>query len=138
MAVHEPVADFERIARAGDKLVEAMITKGPFIRFAWGIATDTRLNHHPDAPAGRTLERHDPETLGSNVFMRIERQTLKGFPELNAALFTIRTTFRPVAEVARDPIQRDMLREAIATMSPEALLYKGLTELQAPLVRYLS
>lgn len=138
MAVHEPVADFERIARASDKLIEAMITKGPFIRFAWGIATDTRLNHHPEAPAGRTLERHDPETLGSSVFMRIERQTLKGFPGQNASLFTIRTTFRPLEEVARDPLKREMLREAIATMSPEALTYKGLTELQDPLVRYLS
>lgn len=138
MAVHEPVADFERVARASDKLIEAMITKGPFIRFAWGIATDTRLNHHPEAPAGRTLERHDPETLGRHVCMRIERQTIQGFPGQNAALFTIRTTFRSLAEVAEDPEKRVMLREAIATMSPEALRYKGLTQLQDPLVRYLS
>ncbi len=138
MAVHEPVADFERVARASDKLIEAMIAKGPFIRFAWGIATDTRLNHHPDAPPGRKLTRDDSESLGANVFMRIERQTVKGFPERNAALFTIRTTFRPLQDVASDPEQRVRLREAIATMSPEALIYKGLTELQAPLLRYLS
>ena len=70
--------------------------------------------------------------------MRIERQTLKGFPEHEAAFFTIRTTFRTLADVSRDPGQREQLREAIATMSPDALHYKGLTELQAPLVRYLS
>lgn len=138
MSVHEPVADFERIARASEKLIEATITKGPFIRFAWGIATDTRLNHHPEAPPGRALERDDPDFVGENAFMRIERQTLRGFPAQNAALFTIRTTFRPLKEVAADPGQRALLRDAIATMSPEALVYKGLTELQAPLVRYLS
>ncbi len=138
LAVHEPVADFERIARASDKLIDATITKGPFIRFAWGIATDTRLNHHPDAPPGRLLASEDPATVGENAFMRIERQTLKGFPEHQAGLFTIRTTFRPLSEVAANPEQRAMLREAIATMSPEALVYKGLTKLQEPLVRYLS
>lgn len=138
LAVHEPVADFERIARASDKLVEATITKGPFIRFAWGIATDTRLNHHPDAPPGRTLASDTHEYVGENAFMRIERQTLKGFPEHHASLFTIRTTFRSLKEVAANPLEREKLREAIATMSPEALVYKGLTQLQAPLLRYLS
>ena len=24
--------------------------KGPFVRFAWGFSTDTRLNHHPEPP----------------------------------------------------------------------------------------
>jgi len=138
MAVHEPVADFERIGRASDKLIDAMITKGPFIRFAWGISTDTRLNHHPDLPPGRKLEREDLEDLGEHTYMRIERQTLKGFPEHDAAFFTIRTTFRSLAEVSRDPGQREQLREAIAAMSPDALRYKGLGDLQAPLVRYLS
>ncbi|MNT55581.1 hypothetical protein D3C72_1928250 [compost metagenome] len=70
--------------------------------------------------------------------MRIERQTLKGFPEHHAALFTIRTTFRPLKEVAEDPERRELLRGAIATMSPEALIYKGMTVPQDPLVRYLS
>jgi len=138
MAVHEPVADFERIARASEKLIDAMITKGPFIRFAWGIATDTRLNHHPELPQGRKLEGDALAELGEHVFMRIERQTLKGFPEHDAAFFTIRTTFRTLAEIARDSVQREHLREAIATMGPDALAYKGLEDLQAPLVRYLT
>lgn len=138
MAVHEPVADFERIARASEKLIDAMITKGPFIRFAWGIATDTRLNHHPELPQGRKLEGEALAALGEHAFMRIERQTLKGFPEHDTAFFTIRTTFRSIADVAGDPVQREHLREAIATMSPDALVYKGLKDLQAPLVRFLS
>ena len=46
--------------------------------------------------AGRSLvfDRTKPE-----LYMRIERQLLIGFSECNAALFTIRTYFRDVAEL---------------------------------------
>ncbi len=138
MAVHEPVADFEKVARGSDKLIEAMIHRGPFVRFAWGISTDTTLNHHPENPPGRALDRYEPEAAGEGTYMRIERQTLKGFPEHHAAVFTIRTYFTPVSAVAADPERRAQLRSAIATMSPDALRYKGLEKIQAPLVDYLS
>ncbi|MBM3259089.1 MAG: DUF3445 domain-containing protein [Candidatus Sericytochromatia bacterium] len=126
LAMHEPVADFGNIAKASDRILEAMITKGPFLRFAWGIATDTVLDHHPDSPAGRALPDMSPEGAVRGTYLRIERQTLKGFPEHDAALFTIRTYFKPVAEVAADPERRDLLRDAILSISPEALRYKGI------------
>lgn len=138
LAVHAPVADFERVARTSEKLMEAMLHRGPFVRFAWGIGTDTALNHHPENPPGRSLPRNTPEQAGESTFMRIERQTLRGFPEHQAALFTIRTYFTPVSRIAADPERRIQLREAIATMSPAALAYKGLEAIQAPLVAYLS
>ncbi|MBO9539771.1 DUF3445 domain-containing protein [bacterium] len=137
LAVHAPVADFERVARTSDKILEAMIHRGPFVRFAWGIATDTALNHHPENPPGRALPQNDPIVAGESTYMRIERQTLQGFPEHHAALFTIRTYFTPVRRIAADPERRAQLRDALATMSPEALAYKGLEAIQAPLVAYL-
>lgn len=136
--VHTPVADFEKVARTSDKLLDAMIHRGPFVRFAWGIATDTELNHHPDNPPGRKLEREDAAYAGANTFMRIERQTLKGFPAHHASLFTIRTYFKPVHEVAADPARREQLREALATMTPTAQAYKGLARVRLPLIAYLS
>lgn len=138
MAVHVPVADFEKVARGADKILEATIHRGPFIRFAWGISTDTTLNHHPENPPGRALASYEPEAAGPGTFMRIERQTLKGFPEHQASVFTIRTYFTPVSAIAANPERREQLRSAIATMSPDALRYKGLERIQAPLVAYLS
>jgi hypothetical protein len=50
--VHAPVADMEKINASYRKMFDSLVHKGPFTRFAWGIATDTRLNHHPVAPPG--------------------------------------------------------------------------------------
>jgi len=49
-AVHAPVADMEKVNKHYKKMLEPLVHKGPFTRFAWGIATDTMLNHHPTAP----------------------------------------------------------------------------------------
>lgn len=42
----------EKINRRGDAIAHTMITHKPMVRFAWGLSTDTRLNHHPESPPG--------------------------------------------------------------------------------------
>ena len=36
LTVHEPVADFDRVARSANRMLEALVHRGPFVRFAWG------------------------------------------------------------------------------------------------------
>jgi len=134
LAVHEPVADFERVARTADRMLEALVHRGPFVRFAWGVATDTVLDHHPDSPPGRALSDPSPEAAIAGTWLRIERQTLRGFPEHEAALFTIRTRFTPVTQVARDPARAGLLVAALESMSEAAIAYKGLGNIREPLV----
>jgi dimethylamine monooxygenase subunit A len=127
-SVHEPIAGFAQANRAPLKIVDAMIDRGPFVRFAWGVATDTQLNHHPLPPegvdpaawSGRLFDLSSPR-----LFLRIERQTLFPFRELGAALFTIRTCFRDVRTLAADELE--CLAAALDSMSPEARQYKGLS-----------
>ena len=120
--VHGPVADFQKLAAASGPLVDQMIEKGPFVRFAWGVATDDELNHHPKKNSGREFDPSAPL-----LKLRIERQTLSGFAEVSASLFTIRTYFRDVA-VDLSNQERESLSSAIDSMSPEALAYKGLSK----------
>src|SRR5690606_12959336 len=78
--VHKPVAGFQKLAQAAPGLVEMMVSKGPFVRFAWGVATDRELNHHPKNEfQGRQFDPAKPE-----LQLRIERQTLTSFPEVGA------------------------------------------------------
>jgi hypothetical protein len=120
--VHMPVAGFQKLAKGAPALVDMMIEKGPFVRFAWGVATDRELNHHPaNAFQGRQFDAAKPE-----LDLRIERQTLTSFADAEASLFTIRTFF---LDCAKDlsPEERNAFDRAIDSMSPESLQYKGMT-----------
>ena len=118
-----------------------MITHKPMVRFAWGLSTDTRLNHHPEPPPGVSVEQwqgrnFDPQH--PRLYLRIERQVIWGLSEYEAALFTIRTYFRDCGVVRKDLVLRSKLREAIESMTPESLVYKGLAESKPNILQWLS
>jgi hypothetical protein len=129
--IHAPVAGIEPINRQADKMVDAMInaTQG-YVRFVWGIATDDRLNHHPSKERGRHFDPRNPR-----AFLRIERQTIWGFPEVEASLFTIRTYFEDLATLEQD--KRAKVISAIESMTPASLQYKGLAESRDDLLAWL-
>jgi hypothetical protein len=136
-AIHEPVAGMEQMNRQAESLVETMLsaTDG-FVRFAWGVTWDDELNHHPQPPAlARRVARFDH--ANPRAFLRVERQTIWGFPELSSALFTIRTYLYDCADVRRDPARRDALISALRNMGAESAAYKGLTASRDALVGWL-
>jgi dimethylamine monooxygenase subunit A len=126
--VHAPVPGMEKTMLHYFKMLSSIVQKGPYTRFAWGISTDERLNHHPIAPTGldpvfwkgRSVDADHPE-----LFLRVERQNLIGFPDVSAFLFTIRTYFYPLLDLEQE--EKLALLDAVQSMSPAALAYKGLT-----------
>ena len=107
-AIHLPVPGIEKVNRAAGSLVDAMVRKGPYVRFVWGFSTDTQLNHHPEPPPGadplkwkgRTF---DPGRAGSPFLLRVERQTLWGLPEVAAGIFAIRVYFLDGQQIRDNP-----------------------------------
>ena len=137
--VHAPIPGFERANAVSDGLVDAMVNKGPFVRFVWGVESDDRLNHHPDPPPGRTKD----EWLGrrfslGRFYVRTERQVIWGLPGVGAALFTIRVGHIPDHEILADESLRRPLVEALDSMSPAARDYKGLTREWDSLMKLLT
>jgi dimethylamine monooxygenase subunit A len=138
--IHAPVAGMEKINQRSSAIVNTMITRKPMVRFAWGLSTDTRLNHHPKQPPdipvnkwqGRQFHRDNPR-----LFLRIERQVIWGFPECEAALFTIRTYFRDCREIKKDIALCGKLFSAIESMTQESLVYKGLAESRDSILAWL-
>ncbi len=131
-AIHEPVAGMEQMNRQSGDLVNVMLnaTDG-LVRFAWGITSDDELNHHPDKPSSS----FDP--ANPSAFVRVERQTVWGFPNLGAALFTIRTYFHDCALIRRDTQRRASLIAALRSMSPASLAYKRLDNTRDELIHWL-
>ncbi|MEH2140704.1 heme-dependent oxidative N-demethylase subunit alpha family protein [Nostoc sp.] len=134
------VAGMEKINRRGDAIAHTMITHKPMLRFAWGLSTDTRLNHHPEAPPGVSVSQwqgrnFDPQR--SQLYLQIEPQVIWGLPEYEAALFSVRTYFRDCGVVKKDQVLRSKLYAAIQSMTPKSLIYKGLVESKTSILEWL-
>ncbi len=125
--VHANVPGMEKMMPHYPGMLKSILNKGPFTRFAWGIATDNRLNHHPTpSPRYNNDLWHGRNFHGiQELFLRVERQNLIGFPDVEAFMFTIRTYFYNIKSLNKN--ERDLLIMAIASMSDESLEYKGLT-----------
>jgi len=129
--IHDTVPGMAWMTKAVPRLLESLVSGGPWVRFGWGLATDNRLNHHPEPPPGVAVtdwqgRRFDPAQ--PELYLRVERQVLWGLPEVRAFVFTIRTYLTAVADLSFD--QRAQLAEAVQTMSPASRQYKGLDDPQ--------
>ena len=125
--VHTPIPDFDRVNAVAPGLVDAMVKKGPFVRFVWGVESDDRLNHHPEPPPGEDFEAWSGRNFSQGRFwVRTERQVIWGLPEVGAALFSIRVGFVPDSVVLASSELRTSLKAALLSMSPAARAYKGL------------
>ena len=109
------------------------------MRFAWGLATDQRLNHHPQPPQneagdweGRRFNAARPE-----LYLRIERQTLSGLADLDAVVFTIRTYFENIGTLRDNPVRCAELTAALRSMGDASLMYKGLAADRAAIVDWI-
>jgi hypothetical protein len=138
-AIHGPVPGFETLARQARPLIKHLLHNGPYVRFAWGLATDTRLNHHPQPPIGdigaqawqgRAFNPDQPR-----LYLRIERQVMLGLPEVSALLFTIRTYFENIAKLEDE--RKDQLLLAIESMDEATLIYKGIAPCRDDILGWL-
>lgn len=110
---------------ASHSLAQTMVNHGPFVRYVWSPVFDARrINYHPDLPHP-AFDPRDPR-----VFVKVERQTIVGFPELNAALFVMRQNIIPQSQ-----IDYPALHQSLLGMTPAEKQYKGVTP---ELLEYLS
>ena len=132
LELHAPVADGERLQRAAPALSEALLTKGPYAQFVWGLDPDGRLDRDPsagDPPATA------PTPPARDWWLRVERQSTLPLSRLGRALFVIRPYLTPLTELPAE--QRRTLGAAVASMSRQALAYKGIEAVRDELVEWL-
>lgn len=127
--IHVPVPDFVDDPRAAASMADAMIERGPYLRFVWALYGDDVLDHHPE-DGGRI-----PWPDASEGFLRMERQITVPFPDVAASLFLIRTYLRPFA--ALEPDERDTLVRAIECMPEPIRRYKGMLGHEAKIIGLL-
>ncbi|MEJ8473086.1 heme-dependent oxidative N-demethylase family protein [Roseibium algae] len=108
-------------------------------RFNWSIYDDDEL-HHPQT------KRIDPTGNQGNagflaqLFMRVERQTLRRLPGSGDILFTIKNHHDPLAALSKDPRRielADGLKSQLLGLDRDQLAYKGLSVHLGAMVREL-
>ena len=114
--MHKDVPGMDQTAY--DHIWNACLNKGPFIRYNWTLTSSPILNQHPSKNIGKDFDKDD-------LFLRVERQVLKGITETQSVLFLIRTYVAYIKTLEKS--QREALATAIDNMSYEELNYKGLT-----------
>ena len=118
--IHARIPAFDAVARKTPSLVEALVTRGPYVRFVWTVTADDELDHHPEQ--GR---RQAFSTTTARGFLRVERQTTIPLPTVFGCVFLIRTYLYDFAELS--PEKREILAQALEQMPPELARYKSLT-----------
>ena len=137
-AIHDHVknADGKHVIRTPSKMVKHLVSMTEPIQRLAAISfrTDTYLNRHPDVPDAL---RHKPfnRQTNANLFMRFERQTVTGFPELGCFLFTIKTYFVDCDN--KDVVKRDKIIKSFENVSPDAYARPFLNEHREEVLKWL-
>ncbi len=137
--VHAPVADNQLLLAASEHIVRLVTGPERWERFVWTLVATARLDQHPlrQARAPWPLQGADADVAAA-AFLRTERQTFIPLPDRQQAVFTIHVETTPLADAVAAPGAARRLHDALASMSPAVLDYRGLTEARAPLLSWLS
>ncbi|KAH8880462.1 hypothetical protein GQ53DRAFT_755027 [Thozetella sp. PMI_491] len=76
-------------------------------------------------------------TVVDKFYFRSERQTLRRLPKTGGVVFTIRTYFHPVTEIAEEDYVPGRLASAVRSWGDDVSRYKGKERYQGALLAYL-
>ena len=76
--------------------------------------------------------------MAARAFFRTERQTFVPLPAHRQAVFTIRVSLVPLTQALTDATQARQVHDALASMSPAVLDYRGLTGARDRLLQWLA
>jgi dimethylamine monooxygenase subunit A len=133
LAIHQPVARYATdIGKATDDLLARLTVDRPIWRLNWSLVDDETLFQ----PTGHGVENGEA-VPPAELFLRVERQTLRRLPDTGAILFTIRTYVRPLDRAFGGQVDRQQLASTLETMPDDVRAYKSLTAVADQAIAWL-
>ena len=132
MAVHVPVPQYaDHVGKAVDTTLSRLRADQPMVRSNWTIEDHCAL-FQPVAPSGPLVQ--DP----SQLWIRMERQTLRALPQTGGSMFTIRTYQQPIMEyVARGKDVATTLYSLVKRLPDDVAKYKSILHYREALLAWL-
>lgn len=138
-AVHAPVAESDLVVQAAPQLSRLVTGGERWERFVWTLTAHPRLHAHPQrVDPARWAPSLDAEALAAQTWWRTERQTFLPVPGAAQAVFTIEVQTTPMADALAAPARAQRVHDALASMSPAVLAYRGLTDGRDRLLDWLA
>ena len=135
--VHAPVADNGLLLKAAESL--ARLVSGPqrWERFVWNLTPSAAFDAHPQRqPAHPWPTADSAQAVAEAAWLRTEHQTFIPLPDHQQSVFTIQVELQRLTAL---PTRcAPALRDALSTMSPAVLDYRGLTQARDPLLDWLT
>lgn len=132
--VHAPVAQLnEQLEAPIDAFFDRLTPERSFWRLGWGVL-DT-----PDwyTPLDGTAAPRPADPGPDELYLRVERETLRRFSVTNCVLFTIRTYVTPIPAVVADPAVARRLGDALAALPDDVRAYKDVVRTADTLIAAL-
>lgn len=114
---------------------EPVLRNNYFLQVDDGLAWSHSIGSE-DAPevSWNTAEKN--KAIGHHYF-RSERQSLRRLPRSGAVVFTIRTYFEPIQEIAKEPYVPGRLASAVRSWGDDVSRYKGRERYEEVLLQFL-
>ncbi|WP_185155425.1 heme-dependent oxidative N-demethylase family protein [Rudanella paleaurantiibacter] len=143
--IHAPINPIVTpMMQAAGQLMQRLPAGRTVWRLNWSIKASNQLDmssrRMPDlnGQLQQLLPALTPETVGDQLFIRIERQTLTRLPRSGSILFGIHTYQNRLAdELSERPDAARRLLNVLNTTPPAMLDYKGISPFLEPLIRFL-
>ncbi|WP_332367716.1 DUF3445 domain-containing protein [Spirosoma telluris] len=126
--IHAPIVPIvEPMLRAAQQFMERLPAGRPVWRLNWSVKISDQLDMTSRNKQDLEQFLHDrlpgltPETIGNQLYIRIERQTLTRLPQSGAILFGIRTYQNLLAHEASDPKRANRMAQVFSTTPPRCL-----------------
>ena len=132
--VHGPVADNALLLKASAGLLRVVTGTEAWERFVWTVTDHPRLHAHP----AHTSPQRWTQPPGQGAWFRSEHQTFIPLPQHQQAVFTIHVQLQTLSELMAEPKRAAALHDAIASMSPAVLYYRGLAPARDALLAWLA
>jgi hypothetical protein len=134
--IHGPVPGFgERLAAPVDRFFASIQVARPVWRVNWSLVDQPTLflpPEHRGHPQPISAER-----AGSQLWLRVERQTLRRLPCSGDVVFGIHTHVDPLEDAIDSPEAAQALAARIREMPDAMARYKSILPIRAPLLAWL-
>lgn len=103
-------------------------------RLNWFVHDDPALFQPVRQPSAVKI---GPENAGENLYLRVERQTLRRLPGSGAVIFTIRTHLTPLGRAIRSKRAAADLAATLRSMPDSVRAYRQTADFEGALLTWL-